>query len=489
MRPTVLGVRNLTPTPDTRHVRRAARHRDAGRTAGKVALGLAAAAAFLLAADPARAQTPNVSKLDADLLLTPVAFLSRNQNKADLLAGNMNAAPAINAMLAAGAGFLPCGTYRLDGTVTVAHSFQGEGKECVAIVSGAASGDMLFVPGSAFDVQMTNFTLRRTAAQTGGAGIHINGARGTVVRDLDTAGTAANFNDIVLLDGKANTTIISDFNMVGASNACIHMTGAGKADLVLETHIKDGVVAGCNDGVLIENGSGLYLDNTDSLEARNSGFRFAVGSSQLFYGASMKSVYADSGRGPGFDFGCSVSDAGSCGPINHVALSGDWWAGGSGLASRKGDANLPSAGLRTINPQLNGLIMEGGIVRANGGHGIELDAGGNINIANTQVFNNNFWNVDAAYAGIFVAYSVADVTIQGCRVGPGGVDRTPLQGNASNHQRYGFIRTRPPANGTPGNLIVSGCNLTGNTLGGSAVGIAPGDNIVWSGNIPASPNQ
>ena len=404
---------------------------------------------------------------------TPADFLGLGQTVQQLLAAQIDASAILGTLGNIGGGRIPCGHYRVNNGFPVRNGLIGAGSDCVTLQSYVAKGDVIDVPPGATNLRMSGFKIWSMVPQIGGAAIHIQGGNNIHLDDITTAGSPDQFHTVYQLDQSTNTTFLSNFVFTNASGPCIQLSGVGTPELVIETHISHGVLSACRDGILVNSGSGLYLDDIDSLGNANVGIRFAINSDSYFFGASIHNSYADNNVAGGITFECGTT---GCGPINQVTMT-NIWASGSGVVNpfTAPIITYGSPGIHVINPKTDGLVVVGGQVRANGGHGVAFDTGRNLVLNSVQVLQNAFFN--NTFCGVFLGVSATKISLMGNIIGPGGVDATPLQGSRVNRMASSICRPTPEASDAIVEIVAVGNIMTGN-LQVPLIGSKPGDVII-----------
>ena len=407
-----------------------------------------------------------------------ISSVSQAQNTTTAFTGgSTDASASFEAALSTGSINLGCGTYTLKRTLLANHSIIGAGRDCVVLRFQGVNNDLILLSQTE-NVTLSGFKLHTVNRPTQGAAIHISKSYSTTIKDVTTYGSPEGFAQIALLDNASNTTKIKDFVFNRATGPCIRITGSGTAQAVVDTFIESGTLVGCQENLFVENGSGIYVSDVDSISSTGSGVRFAVSQGNQVYGVFLKSVLADTSQNAGFSFECGAS---GCGDITEVHLS-NWWSAASGAAPSPNTPPAAKAGILVLNPKVNGLSMVNGSVRGNGGHGIEIVAGSNITIGSgTQVLQNNFSN--GLFCGIWIGTMSKIIIIDGVISGAGGVDATPIQANSTNKQRYGICRPTPATGAVPANIIISNSIFIGNQIAGSSFGSSASDKVVVTGNI------
>jgi len=383
--------------------------------------------------------------------------------------GNMNAQPVLQAAALGGQGWLPCGTYRLDGSLigTSAAPFglEGPAEGCVTLNVNFTAGDVVQLT----QVQrpfLRHITINAAVTRTSGAIIHATGTYGANFDGL--AFTGPHGGDGYLLDGGANTTSIQSWDcrppvafVIGefGAGACIHATG-GFVDLFLGG--AHGNCASWHYCLEITNGSGLYAMPFDSVLAGNALiFDPSAAAGQTVFGVMLTSPYLDTSAG---DNALIAGD----GAVSNVKLGGAWF-------SNSQTAN----GLAVTNAAVNGLQVDLADSLANFGHGVVLLAGSGITLTNVHAQMNSAQGAGLA-DGFYIGPLAQDVTLIAPRAGAGGVMQTIR--HHTNNQRWGI---NAPGGSTAGQRItVIGAQTLGNLTGGVNLPVNTAPNTITSlGNV------
>ena len=391
--------------------------------------------------------------------LTP--YLAAGQTVAGLTSAAFDAAPAINAALAAGVSLqLPCGVYSIGAPLAVvardgARLAGTEG--CTVFNVAFAAGDVIHLTGHFQTVR--DIAFNATVSHTSGAAVHQDKTSSNVMDRLTFYGLWS--TDAMLMDG-SNTTFINDFNCSNgplfqvssfrAGSACIHVIGAA-----LEVHIKHGLAARFDNGIRITHGSGVYVEGVDAVQ-NGVGIRFdpSVALAQSVFGVLMTNVLGDTSYA---DNWLLAGD----GPITDVQLS-NLWASSSSFSS----------GFSVTNAAVDGLHISNGLFLGNAGDGLNIVAGKNIVVTGSGAEFNNISNGTAG-SGFHLHGGVSRVTISGSRAGIGG-SYTNTAG-VVNHQIAGIQVDA----GAGDYLVFTGNNVVGNINAGMTIA-ATGTQVKTSAN-------
>lgn len=389
--------------------------------------------------------------------LTP--YLAVGQTLAGLVTAAFDAAPVINAALAAGVSVqLPCGTYTIGGPLTAvardgARLVGTEG--CTVFNIAFAAGDVIHLTGHFQTVR--DIAFNATVSHTSGAGVHQDKTSFNVMDRLAFYGLWS--TDAMLMDG-SNTTFINDFNCSNGplfqissfrpGGACIHVVGNA-----VEVHIKHGLAARFDAGIRVSYGSGVYAEGVDALQ-NGHGVLFDPGAGQSVFGIQMTNVLGDTSYADNWLFS-------GTGPISDVQLANCW-------ASSSGTGN----GMALTNPTLDGLHISNSLFLGNWGDGLNIVTGKNIVVSGSAAEYNNVTNASAGN-GFHLQAGVSRVTMTGNRAGLGGT--YSYVGGVTNHQLAGISVEA----GAGDYLTFTGNNLVGNIAASMAIG-ATGPNIKAVGN-------
>ncbi len=412
------------------------------------------------------------------------SVLAETQRPDSLVAGTVDATPAINAALSKGAAFLPCGTYRLDSAPLALGStgrfLRGAGRGCVTLNVTFATGDVISLGqmGAAGlgpeGLSTGGFRLVAAVPRSSGAGVAVGTGYGSEVSDIAFEGPWADEIRVQGNGGTASRTFIHNFRLgtvAGTTGgACLRVVGYAN-----DVRVQDGGMNRCGTGVVITNGSGIQLGNVDVFGSVSQGVLVnpsAANRENVNALYTNGPVFADTSGSNGWEL---AGDA----PITDVHLS-EAWGSGSGTAIQPDGATIitsAASGLVTSNPAVNGLSITSGHFHHNGGVGVLLGAGKNITIdPATQVFNNGVTSQNgpacakAEHDGIRIGPAADWVTVIGARSGTGGY--MAQAAGLPNCQRYGLYA----GSGTDSlrHLTIIGVQAPGNQVGGTQMPAGPG---------------
>lgn len=384
-------------------------------------------------------------------VMQPGDFLSVGQTVASLDSAGFDAAPAINAALAAGnAVYLPKGTYSIQSPIVMPSGSRiyGSGPSTLLRIDGASTiglsvsgmsdvdiADLSIAPGvdrEADDVQLyhstrvflTNVRWLQTAFQSY-TSLHIMGASDTHV-----------INATMISSGTRGYGILVDGDSYASSR----------------THLTNIYTWGYLDGLKVNWSSGLFLDGGNYTHAYGAGISvapdtahriYAVVASETVDNLRAHEVRAYSNLGHGWEF------AGD-GSITEVALTN---SGGSQNGVSSGDQSYIGNGMYVSNPSLDGLSVTGSDFHSNMGNGLLFEQGRHITVTGNTIFNNSAYEKNGSN-GITITAAASYISLMGNMIGSGGVTSTAA------NQGWGVYAT------SSDHLLAVGNALSGNNLGG-----------------------
>jgi hypothetical protein len=435
--------------------------------------GLQAEIARALAAEAGKcgvaASTCLVTPAGATASQTLAAKLGELASPADFLIGAsatllymgaIDAQPALTAYLAGTArSGLPCGTYRLDSTLTVAAaSLRGMDRDCVTLQINFVSGDGIVLSGSR--PALRNVRVYTAATRTSGSAVHVDHTYGAILEDIAIEGSHG--ADGILVDG-ANTTHINrvDLRPPPAAGASGFAAGAGVHlyGFAVDTHLVGVNTAQWHYGIRISDASGVFAANMDFVLS-GQGVLFDPVAGQQVFGVQMSAVLGDTSYGDNWYFG-------GTNPITDVQIA-DLWASNSQTAN----------GVAFVNPLLNGVSISNPHVLGNYANGMNVVSGKNISLTGGSITDNSVQG-SAQADGINIGSSSDQVRIFGVFSGAGGSFSRPSPGPAlPNFQRYGV--NAGSGTGDMRRITIGMSQLVGNVTGG--INMPTGTNIVNLGN-------
>ena len=367
--------------------------------------------------------------------------------------GSVDASATITAGLTANVSLiLPCGTYRLDSAPAIpanAKGIRGVSPGCVQLNVNFATGDVFHPTGAGGNArfEMADLTIYAIVTRTSGAMVHVDGTYGATLRNVAFDGPR--YTD-VLVDGANTTKIIDSDFRPGATYTCVTLTGTGTQ--AVETVISRTNLSGCGTGLYILNASGVYLDRMDIVGSQNGGVWIypTAASSQAVNAVRAVNVMADTTRaGNGWTIGGD-------GQVSEIHIDYGWGASSGQPAS--GPFSSTYAGLLANNPTLDGVQISNFYGWHNGGPGIDIEAGKNIQINSPMACMNGAYGSNL-YDGIVVGSAVDNITITSPTSGLCGYGARP--GTVTNFQRYGMNID----NNATQNVTVIGGQFPGNLTG------------------------
>ena len=364
--------------------------------------------------------------------------------------------------------WFPAGTYVVSSTLTIYTNhimLAGEGPQATVIECNFADGNILVIGSTTTNVyqgRVTGITFTSSVAKIGGAAIKVTNAHQIY---LDYVQFYQNMYHCVQFEGGSYGDgqllyYLQNFEVnSGVTGVLIGYDGS----LVQDVWISKGIIAGCTDsGILIKHGSGIYCDNLDILTCKNGFVTYPVTgyNAQAIFCTAVICDTCD-------NYGFMIGNGG--GTVAEVNLVNCWGSscGYNGIvvdASTGTTSGINLTAFRAIN---------------NGQNGVNILGGTKISISNPQVLSNGT-DTDDFYAGIIIGAGVSGWSIIGGISGNGGLFDSASQG-------YGlYIIT-----GASSDYVVSGLNVTDNTVGGiynggtgeGQITACPGYRIYQSGDI------
>lgn len=357
---------------------------------------------------------------------------------AALLAGIAEAS-ARNAILQ-----LPGGTIKVTpGMVVTSSNWEmvGQGQRATVITSAVATGDVLSIGdgiAATTSVVLRNISFTSSVARASDATLRVRNGFDIELEDLSFG---ANQAVCIQLDGGANQYLYKVKNLITFSGTIGLLVGRS-GGLVQNLWWSDGTISNASDaGVLLENVSGMFARNTEVLTCNKGIVTFpAVGQGvkALFF----SDLFIDTCVMDGLNI---LTNGGQ---VRDCNFSNIWAASNGASTGNAGILISPGAGL------VKGITISTPRVVNNGGHGINIAGGTDIDLSNAQVFCNSTKTVNG-FDGIRVSGGVTEFSIQGGRSGLGGEFVT-------NNQRYGISVEA----GDSDNYTILGCDVRQNTTAG-----------------------
>jgi hypothetical protein len=334
------------------------------------------------------------------------------------------------------------------------------------ISSEVTDDDLILVSGTS---RVENITILQVGAQADDyAAIHLTGSGGIIAHVVMFADCASNsFGNHIKVDTNASgvtafSNKISNVQLTCAAGAGI-LVGTGDdvldleaKDYVVDLYIRDSIIDKANNGIVLLNGDGFYFDNIDILNSTLAAFVTYPGSGQSVGDLFSKALLADTSGYDGFQVN---ENGGSVGNLNFD----NCWASGSAA----------NAGIDILGAA-NGVTFNSCQVLANYTQGIQINAGSNISVLNSQIYHNSI-SANDTYDGIAVSADVTGgIMIMGNTIGQGG-KLAALGG--TNQQRYGIGLVGNESSNTIDNYMITNNRCPGNVTGGFR-DAHPGSNAV-----------
>jgi hypothetical protein len=321
---------------------------------------------------------PVVDRLAQSVLVTDYGALG--DGVADDTAAIQAAINYIQTLPTAGYVVLPPGTYKTTASLVISATgvhLVGQGRRVSIIAAVTASN---------FDwLKINNFTAGISFVSVRGIGFVPAGPQAVGGRGIFQAGVASvvTYHDISVSNayigfrveaGSAGSVCRwTDFYIDQCAGAGFWVGAPGT--VVTGFTARDGDIAQCGSGIVLQNCSGVYLNSISAILC-TEGISVAPQN-----GDSVRFVFCDQAQ---FDSSTDTSwifTTTGTGIIGNV-ICNNCWAGGSqqnGIYVATGAA-------------LDGFTWADGHVLNNGEHGIQINGGTNIAITGSNIFQNNFTN-------------------------------------------------------------------------------------------------
>jgi len=372
---------------------------------------------------------------------------------------------AVNAACSAGGAVVnvPPGTYKIASTVTINCSYvtlRGAGKNVSTFASSSTTADTLVIgstaPSAIQDVYVYGLAFVPSVTKTAGFEIHVAGNNSTIeLADIIING---GFSGIEL-DSYGSAIIYKVHNVYFQNISGQALIVGTTNGLLQDLYAWDLGFGNCGGAMLFQNVSGFFLWDIDAVSSSGNAIQFAPGNGQKAIFGFFDTVLADTTTGIGWLFQPSGTGA-----VGNIVCTKCWSAGSTGVA-----------GVYINGANVNGITWDAGIVRNNQQHGIWLNAGTNVVINSSQIFNNSLAG-SGSYQGIVVSSGFTGFTITNNISGQGGYDAIA---GGTNKQAYGLLIT---SSSTTNNFIVTGNRFPGNVTAGSNNG-STGANQVFTNNL------
>lgn len=345
--------------------------------------------------------------------------------------GAADCTTAFNNAIAATGGnvFVPPGTYKISGTITISKpiSITGAGVGVTIISTSSATAD-LFVMNAAYQM-ISSMSFTSSATRTAGAYINISAnCSNSRVRDfyMDKQYTGilgSNINSIWVDTGTIYNTAVNGFG--------IQLTGGGN-DIYLNKITMSGVSNVATAGINLINVGAVNITDCDIIR-HGTDLLINPGAGQVVTSIYVENTYFDTATN-----GVVIAPTNAGGTVQGLRFVGCWTSAHSNVGFTVGSVGsifgVECVSLYAFSNTANGILLSGGSdIRFLGGASCGSSAG----------------------SGATIAANVSSFSFIGMRLGNG-------YGKPANAGNGIYI-----AAGTSGNFSIIGCDLTGNT--GSAL--------------------
>ncbi len=313
----------------------------------------------------------------------------------------------IDAVGAAGGGivYVPRGTYKVSVPLVVHDngvSLVGEGRKASVLASASAANDVLQLGnGTAtvgyIDVSGLGFTA--SATKTGGCNINVTSAQHVDIRDVYMSNGWIGIN--IDNRGLQSDCKISCCEILNCGGPGICLGSQNSSTVVNEVFISDVTVASCSPGMLMSLASGVYGHGISFYQCSPNALEISVPTGKYVNDVIMTDCMFDSSTGDGI----TISGGGQVGSI--------YFKGGVANTNANSGINL------IAGPVLQGVSIEGMEVSNNQQHGIVIDSGTGVTVADCGIYNNS-QQTNNAYDGIGVGANVREFRVTNNIVGRGG---------------------------------------------------------------------
>lgn len=332
---------------------------------------------------------------------------------------------------------LPAGILNLDGSVVITKNnvrISGKGKGATTLNCSFAAGDVIsFGDGVANpnNCLIENVTITSEIAKTSGAGIKFNNGHFLTLRDIridanmvfgiEFVGGAQQFgyyaNNIEINSGTVQI-------LVGNTNA-----------LVQDLFIHDAILGNNTDsGILLKNVSGFQIRDIDIISG-NNGLVTYPDAGQTVQAGILDNVLGDTCTGNGYKV---ITNGGK---VADVTINNAWasTSGGDGIVVDQGAGTIDSVTFNT--PKVNHCAKTGMLIQN----------GNNVRINTPNIFANST-EQSGFYSGIVFANGISNFSVQGGKIGDGGV------WGSSSKMKAGIEIT----NSESANFTIIGVDVAGN---------------------------
>jgi hypothetical protein len=345
----------------------------------------------------------------------------------------------------------PPGNYKTSATLTIS-------KAGVSLLGmGRAASVIKPVAGSTFDWLLVHSDISLSYISIASLGFVPFGQQATGHVGICQTGRAAvcTYQDIQLtnayqgfrveagIDGSVCRWV--DFYIANCTGSAFWIGADGSP--VVSFTARDGDIAQCGGGFLLQNCSGVYLSAINIILC-TIGVHMAPEDGDMVAFVFCDMVLADTSTQDGWYFHTVGT-----GIIGNIVCN-NCWAATAGLSGVHVE----------VGCRLDGFTWADGHVLQNYAHGFQFNGGTNLSVSNTQVYNNNIGDYAAPPGvgghGIAIGPGVSGFRLIGNTCGPGGWHRLML---GPNRQHYGIY----VATGASDHYVVMGNVCSGNVTGGT----------------------
>jgi len=363
-------------------------------------------------------------------------------------------------------------------TINVDHaSLKAAAEGCVTLIVNFGAGDVIDIKNAAY-TSIYGIHFVAAVPRVSGALLHVENATHTDLRISAEGTLSTRFADMILVGAGSHVTRIGPTYLANATGSCIRIDG-----YAVDTYLSEVNTADCKVGLDLHDASGVYMDRLDLVGSRESGFIIdppAGSSVNAVYGSA---VLSDTSSMDG------VVLAGS-GDITEVNIVNLWSSdsGTSGTFTTHQMLRQPSRGVYFNNPRINGVSLTNLRAKGNGGDGVFIRSGSNIQLTGAQALMNG---ASAApghpptggaearrFDGIHIGGDAANVIVSGAIAGSGGFEQAA---GLKNQQAWGLRREAGPVGQS---VTVVNSVFSGNTEGSCKVNSSSKDHLNISGNLP-----
>ena len=352
---------------------------------------------------------------------------------------SINAAIAFAISTGGNSVYFPAGNYKVTSTITwTGNGVQliGEGRGISKITANFATGDIIYINGSASS-GVKQLSITSSVAKTTGAAIHFANCHNVQATNI---GLESNMYYGIQIEGGAAQfiTTIDDFEIDSGVIGIL----IGGSTVAADTWIQNGVINACtNAGIFVQYASGLYLYGVDIISC-STGITTYPSSNQSVSAVFADAVLCDTCGTNGWNF---ITNGGN---VNEVTLVNCW-------GSTCGAVDHTSSGMYfgQGSGKIEAIAITNPICVNNQGQGIFVQGATKINIVNPIVSFNSMNNSNAD-SGITFYQNSSNFSVIGGMCGYDGI--APV-----NYQQHGIF-----VDNSCTNFSIIGVDVTGNLSSG-----------------------